>query len=384
MSRKRSLDNEKRREARKNKVESPEIERKRLSLNEKPMQARNNVVESEEIKRKRSYDNAKSRVARLNIVETPEMRVQRTVDNARRRNLNKKQVKNSDCGNYAREYDEKSRFIACAICGIEGSQTGSVLLADNEDIVIKSGIREEFESYVKTSDESTNYDKIFIEELKSHFDCGLISGLKSICVLCSSEMKRKKSDINDSSSRNIPKMVYFKGLFAGSIPMELSNLTAVEDSMINIYSAISKVCLAGGKHYKMNTGTCYTVVNDLASVARKLPRMPTIDTIAILRHKNAKVSKDYTYRPYKIFTALTWLKKNNHLYESIELEWPKEVLDWQNMNTVVEPPYIELTDEEEPEINEENDVFDDKPSTNPGTINRTSFHYVLSNSKCYF
>jgi hypothetical protein len=95
--------------------------------------------------------------------------------------------------------------------------------------------------------------------------------------------------------------------------MELSNLTAVEDSMINIYSAISKVCLAGGKHYKMNTGTCYTVVNDLASVARKLPRMPTIDTIAILRHKNTKVSKDYTYRPYKIFTALTWLKKNNRV-----------------------------------------------------------------------
>ena len=45
--------------------------------------------------------------------------------------------------------------------------------------------------------------------------------------------------------------MFFLGLFTGSIPTELLSLTSVEDSMINIYSAISKVCLAGGKHYKM-------------------------------------------------------------------------------------------------------------------------------------
>jgi hypothetical protein len=97
----------------------------------------------------------------------------------------------------------------------------------------------------------------------------------------------------------------------------------------------------------MNTGTCNTIVNDLASVAKKLPRMPTIESIAIIRHKNSKVSSDYTYRPYRVFTALTWLKKNNHLYEGVELDWPNNVLDWQNKNSVVEPPHIDLTDEEE-------------------------------------
>lgn len=75
--------------------------------------------------------------------------------------------------------------------------------------------------------------------------------------------------------------------------------------------------------------------------------MPTIETIAILRHKNTKISMDYTYRPFKIFTALTWLKKNNHLYEKIELEWPQDVTDWHNEDAVTELPYIELTDEEE-------------------------------------
>jgi hypothetical protein len=99
--------------------------------------------------------------------------------------------------------------------------------------------------------------------------------------------------------------------------------------------------------------------------------MPTIESIAIIRHKNTKVSSVYTCRPYRVFTALTWLKKNNHLYESIELDWPNNVLDWQNQDSVVEPPYIELTDEEEREINEQNNEdpdLDERPSTNPGNL----------------
>ena len=111
------------------------------------------------------------------------------------------------------------------------------------------------------------------------------------------------------------------------------------------------------------------VVNDLASIARKLPRMPIIETIAILRHKNTKISKDYTYRPFKIITALTWLKKNNHLYEKIKFEWPNNTIDWHDKHAVIETPYIELTDDEENEINEQNGADDDSdgtPSTNPG------------------
>jgi hypothetical protein len=55
----------------------------------------------------------------------------------------------------------------------------------------------------------------------------------------------------------------------------------------------------------MNSGTCYTIVNDLTSVAKKLSRMPTIESVIIIRHKNTAISKDYTYRPYTVFTALT-------------------------------------------------------------------------------
>jgi hypothetical protein len=53
-----------------------------------------------------------------------------------------------------------------------------------------------------------------------------------------------------------------------------------------------------------------------------------------------------------------------------ELDWPNDVLDWQNKDAVVEPPYIELTDEEESEINEHDGVdgeLDERTSTNPGS-----------------
>jgi hypothetical protein len=63
------------------------------------------------------------------------------------------------------------------------------------------------------------------------------------------------------------------------------------------------------------------------------------------------------------------LKENYNLYENIELERPNDVLDWQNQDAVVEPPYIELTDEEETENKGQTDMdeeIDDRPSTNPG------------------
>jgi hypothetical protein len=146
------------------------------------------------------------------------------------------------------------------MCEVEDSQTGSTLVADNVDLIDKCGIKKEYEESVKVTDESTMYDKIFIEEVKKHFDCGLIKGLKSICASCISEIKKNSKVGNETSIMFVPRMVNFKGLFTGSIPTEHFNLTSVEDSMINIYRAISNVCLAGGKHYKMGHVTQYFMI----------------------------------------------------------------------------------------------------------------------------
>jgi hypothetical protein len=299
--------NEKRRELRRHTVITPEISERRFVVNGRRRKEYRDVSESNvdkvvslalrkrrcldnERRRKKCHEKAESNVdntvtpamrerrclvneqrrkeyrdvseSNVDKVVSLALRKRRCLDNERRRKKyheeakSKKQVSNIDRDNYCSEYDEKTRFIACALCGIENSQTGSILVADTEELVEKCGIREEYKAYVKITDDGTIYDKSFIEEVKKHFDCGLIKGLKSICAICRSEMKKNVRAVTVTAIIHLPKMTNFKGLFTGSIPTELLNLTAVDDSMINIYSASSKVCLAGGKHYKINSGTC--------------------------------------------------------------------------------------------------------------------------------
>jgi hypothetical protein len=299
-----------------------------------------------------------------------------------------------DAANYEKAYDEETKYIVCAVCGREGSRKGCIDVGDNAELIDESGIREQYIAVTTVNDDTSVYDTIFINELSKHFIGGLLKCSNSICSVCSRQMKQVKSkiegstedDINHVGEENIrhddnesnkevnrlriPKLAYINGLFPGSIPLELQGLTIVEDSMINIYSAISNVTLEGGKFYKMKRGTCYTIINDLTSVAKQLPRMPTIETTAIIRHCNTSASKEYTYRPYKIFSALTWLKTNNHLYAQIELVWPSEVLDWQNDVSSIDIPYIELSDVEQLEIEgeavEEERKSSDDHSTNTG------------------
>ena len=95
--------------------------------------------------------------------------------------------------------------------------------------------------------------------------------MKSLCVLCFKQLKkqwRKEGAVlniddnlyndeeeriedstihsliavNEGNNINKPQLALFLGLFCGSIPNELIGMTTVEDSMINIYSAITNVC----------------------------------------------------------------------------------------------------------------------------------------------
>lgn len=180
---------------------------------------------------------------------------------------------------------------------------------------------------------------------------------ESFCEgVCGEEDKMTLSDDQTNESEGsgsiCPKMCLFLDLFAGSIPNEPNDLTSVEKSMINIYSAVTNIILAGGKHFKVRGVTCYTIINDLTSIAKELPRMPTVDSTAVLRHVNTKLSKEYTYRPNLVYKALNWLKRNNHLYEDVKLKWSPEIMDWAYNSECVDIPYIEISDEEELEIDE--------------------------------
>ena len=151
----------------------------------------------------------------------------------------------------------------------------------------------------------------------------------------------------------IPKLALFLGFFPGSIPAELIGLTPVEESMINMYSAVSKVTLSRGGHYKVKSSSTYTIINDLTSISKQLLRMPTLKSIAVMRHKNTPIGKEYTYRPNRVYKALTWLKKYNHLYADIDLLWGADILFWQNTEISIDIPYIKISDEEVSEIDDE-------------------------------
>ena len=301
----------------------------------------------------------------------------------------------ADGNAYFNSFDLLTKYIVCAICGYEGSRVGCVTVTEVGDLLEMSEIASKFNDIVCTDRVKTRFDAIFNLELNTCFKDGLIRDIDSICRGCYRQLLRNKTKIKVSSRTEVcvdsdpvyssdeqsddpecsgsicPKMSLFLGLFCGRIPDELMNLTAVEESMINIYSAITNISLAGGKHFKVRGATCYTIINDLTSVAKELPRMPSIDCTAVLRHNSTKLCKDYTYRPNRVYRALNWLKLNNHLYEDIVLKWSSEIMDWANNSECIDIPFIEISDEEEHEIDEsvnEPMIPGETSSANPGTV----------------
>jgi hypothetical protein len=271
---------------------------------------------------------------------------------------------NEDARKYSKMFDEKTIFQICAVCGIEGPRIGSVTVDKMKEDIMRSGIHSLFQNITDTNDNTTKYHNYFSSQLEDCFDDGLLKGMTNICSSCASQLRKrcKRCDENESSSSDdssvgenenslfMPKLCMIRGLFTGKLPVELEDLTLIEESMISIYNAISKVCLVGGKHYHMKGATSYTVINDVASVAKQLPRMPNVEDTAILRHKNTKSCHDYKYRPKKIYDALNWLKECNFLYENIDIVWPNGKENWKNNNDDVDISFIELTDEEEIDI----------------------------------
>ena len=330
-----------------------------------------------------------------------------------------------DASLYAKNYDLLTRFIVCGICGLEGPGTGAKLICDMQHIIDASGLTAKFKLLTTVQPYMSTYDCMFVDDLLRVFEDGIIIGCTYLCSSCCDQLKGKKkcgvisdsapgcaddaipdikgsdhtmeqyemmyegeecklsptcSEVVAPSSCNqgsavrsycVPKLALFNGLFAGTIPVELIGLTRVEESMINIYSSVTKMFLAGGKHYKVKGGTSYTIVNDLTSVAKHLPRMPSIEDTAVMRHKKTDVGKEYKYRPFRVYSALNWLKEHNHLYCDIEIIWPINVKYWQETTIPVDIPFIELTDDEACDIdggNVADDEVSDEYTTNTGII----------------
>ena len=277
-----------------------------------------------------------------------------------------------DAKNYSKSYDEMTMFCTCALCGEEGPSKGSVQVADCKEMIVLSNVTSLYANLISclTDESSPNtYDRAFAEEIRTHLPGGLLRGETKLCRICHKSLNKKmpvvsksngssQASINEEQEtetineyRNIPKDALINGLFPGRIPNILIALTDIEQSMIAIYSSITKVSLHGGKNYSLNGALCYTIINDLTNIARSLPRMPSVESIAILRQASGKRNKDYSYRPYFVKMALIWLKENNHLYENISYNWPVQH-NWDDINASGEVPYLPLTEDDISAIDE--------------------------------
>jgi len=108
------------------------------------------------------------------------------------------------------------------------------------------------------------------------------------------------------------------------MPDELKELTYVELSMVAPVNSMTKLHLSGGKSYHQATQPTYTIMNNVNTIAKRLPRRLTSADTAILRTKKGDVPKDYTFRPYYVVRALMWLKRHNKYFQDIEIDIPVE------------------------------------------------------------
>jgi hypothetical protein len=294
----------------------------------------------------------------------------------------------NDVKSYSELMSEIAMFCICALCGEEGPPKGSVKVSDCKELLEKTNIQQLYDDYTSCLSESDcqrSDELAYAKEISYYLPNGLLRGETNICRVCFKKLSKMKKPVEDSISvtdssavpnkccTSLPTDALILGLFPGQIPVELSDLNPIEVSMISLYSSISKVTLHGGKNYIANGALTYTIVNDVTSVARKLPRMPTVDTIAILRYGNGRNYKDYKYRPYYVKKALSWLISYNHLYRTTDIHWPDSI-DWNDATTVIEAPLLPLTESDIRGLEE-----DDTNVADDGEQQQTSGKSILFN-----
>jgi hypothetical protein len=288
-----------------------------------------------------------------------------------------------DAAKYSKMLEEQTLFSICALCGEEGPTRGSVTVAECAVLLAETNImdlyKQSIECITMVGTQAT-YNVQYAKQIECYLPNGLLRGETHICSYCyktlskskvlnvetsgaSGELSSESLSSNGSkiNIRCLPKDALILGLFQGQIPQELSVLNSIETSMISIYSSITKMSLHGGKNYTIHGALSYTIVNDITSVARKLPRMPSVESTAILRHASNNKNKDYKFRPYYVKKALLWLKQNNHLYSNIAFEWPCEE-NWDDISGTSIAPYLPLS------LSDINAIDDDKNEDNDGNI----------------
>ena len=140
-----------------------------------------------------------------------------------------------------------------------------------------------------------------------------------VCRTCDYTLKRGK----------MPAQAKANNLVLEDVPVELSDLNTMEVRLISLRIPFMKmVALPCGKQRAIH-GPAVNVPTDLHPVCNLLPRLPSQAQVVPMKLKRKLCYKGhymYKYvRPAKVMAALEWLKVNNPLYQSLQVN-----SDWQH------------------------------------------------------
>ena len=166
-----------------------------------------------------------------------------------------------------------------------------------------------------------------------------------------------KECVRGFKQNDVPPAALVRGNWPGVVPDELAILNRTELSMIALINPITHVTMlpeakAQAWHSVKGKSKVFSVVNDVAQFVQLLPRMPTVDSMAIFVNKNCKAPQDLGFRPQRVVDAFDWLKRHNHLYQDVEFDPNFRELAARTARSnggdegVQLPPVLEVDDDE--------------------------------------
>ena len=108
-------------------------------------------------------------------------------------------------------------------------------------------------------------------------------------------------------------------MIPSSIPLELQNLTQIEEMLIARAPPIMRVHIRPGGQ-RGYSGHCINLPQNVEELASSLPRVPKELPLIILKVKGKEDTfRDVTVRREKVYKALLWLIDNNPLYQDVQI-----------------------------------------------------------------
>jgi hypothetical protein len=221
----------------------------------------------------------------------------------------------------------------------------------------------------------------------SELDGGIRKGCSHVCTECLKQLPPAVADAA-AASCVVPKLALVNGYFRGECPMQLQNLSLVDQSLISLINVVTPITMLSYNSHYQSSATVFSVLNDVVDIATKLPRNTQPAQLAtIIKPDGCRSPKALRYNPRRVLTALRWLKANNDLYADVPVETltAADGAQWQDdgVDAELELPHISATEDDYEGIAEadmETPAGDDGHPVNPGAPNSSTTDVLMHNT----